>query len=150
MTSPREGVLVSFTHCCPLVPGRVPGTQLMPRSVCWVNEGQVGAGAQRSRQPPVLGPPVKQGALPCEVSLPGCVERLGLCSGEAASTNVCGQLQRRLLPFALQITFVPADSDFQGVLSTKAKALGLLENRLAAEMKRWVLSPPGGVEGGKG
>lgn len=111
---------------------------------------QVGAGAQRSRQPPVLGPPVKQGALPCEVSLSGYVERLGVCSGEAASTNVCGQLQRCLLPFALQITFVPADSDFQGVLSTKAKARGLLENRLAAEMKRWVLSPLGGVEGGKG
>ncbi|KAB0359408.1 hypothetical protein FD754_003564 [Muntiacus muntjak] len=34
-----------------------------------------------------------------------------------------------------KITFVPADSDFQGALSTKAKALGLLENRLAAEMK---------------
>ncbi|XP_057576871.1 barttin [Hippopotamus amphibius kiboko] len=32
-----------------------------------------------------------------------------------------------------KITFVPADSDFQGTLSPKA--LGLLENRLAAEMK---------------
>lgn len=29
MTSPREEVLVSFTHCCPLLPGRVLGTQLM-------------------------------------------------------------------------------------------------------------------------
>lgn len=32
-----------------------------------------------------------------------------------------------------KITFIPADSDFQGILSPKA--LGLLENGLAAEMK---------------
>lgn len=98
----------------------------------------------------MLGPPVKQGALPREVSVPGYLERLGPCSGGAASMNVCGQLQRSLLPFALQITFVPADSDFQGVLSTKEKTLGLLESGLAAEMKRWVLSPLGGAEGGEG
>ena len=98
----------------------------------------------------MLGPPVKQGVLPCEVSVPGYLERLGPCSGGAAHTNVCGQLQRSLLPFAWQITFIPADSDFQGVLSTKAKALGLLESGFAAEMKRWVLSPLGGVEGGEG
>ena len=97
----------------------------------------------------MLGPPVKQGVLPCEVSVPGYLERLGPCSGGAARTNVCGQLQRSLLPFAWQITFIPADSDFQGVLSTKAKALGLLESGFAAEMKRWVLSPLGGVEGGR-
>lgn len=29
MTSPREGEPVSFTHCCPLLPRRGPGTQLM-------------------------------------------------------------------------------------------------------------------------
>lgn len=63
--------------------------------------------------------------------------------------NVCRQLQRSLLPFALQITFVPADSDFQGVLSTKEKTLGLLESGLAAEMKRWG-AEPSGWSGGKG
>ncbi|KAM4872846.1 barttin-like [Thomomys bottae] len=35
----------------------------------------------------------------------------------------------RLSPFSLEVTFVPADSDFQGALSPKA--LGLLESRLA-------------------
>ena len=45
-----------------------------------------------------------------------------------------GELQRSLFSFALQITFIPADSDFQGNLSPKA--LGLLENGLASEMKR--------------
>lgn len=41
---------------------------------------------------------------------------------------------QRLSLLCLQITFVPADSDFQGILSPKA--MGLLENGLAAEMKR--------------
>lgn len=47
---------------------------------------------------------------------------------------VCRQLQRCHLPFALQIAFIPADSEFQGILSSKPT--GLLENGLTAEMKR--------------
>ncbi|XP_054341976.1 barttin [Pongo pygmaeus] len=39
-----------------------------------------------------------------------------------------------------KITFVPADSDFQGILSPKA--MGLLENGLAAEMKSPSPQPP--------
>ncbi|XP_039094107.1 barttin [Hyaena hyaena] len=39
-----------------------------------------------------------------------------------------------------KITFIPADSDFQGILSPKA--LGLLENGLAAEMKTPSPQPP--------
>nr|XP_007976799.2 barttin [Chlorocebus sabaeus] len=39
-----------------------------------------------------------------------------------------------------KITFVPADSDFQGILSPKA--MGLLENGLAAEMERPSPQPP--------
>ncbi|XP_006879786.1 PREDICTED: barttin [Elephantulus edwardii] len=34
-----------------------------------------------------------------------------------------------------KVAFVPADSEFQGVLSPKAKALELLENKLSIEMK---------------
>ncbi|XP_037355725.1 barttin [Talpa occidentalis] len=39
-----------------------------------------------------------------------------------------------------KITFIPADSDFQGILSPKA--MGLLENGLAAEMKSPSPQPP--------
>lgn len=81
-------------------------------------KSQVGARAQRSNHSLQLGP--EQGPLLSrrEPSWPGWV----------------WEPQRSLLSFALQITFIPADSDFQGILSPKA--LGFLENGLAAEMKR--------------
>ncbi|KAB1268962.1 Barttin [Camelus dromedarius] len=44
-----------------------------------------------------------------------------------------------MVVMVMEITFIPADSDFHGILSPKA--LGLLENGLAAE-KRWVPGPP--------
>lgn len=65
--------------------------------------------------------------------------RLGPCpragvGGRAVAKGVCRQPQRSRLPLALQIAFIPADSEFQGILSSKAA--GLLENGLTAETKR--------------
>ena len=48
MTSPREGVPVSFTHCCPLLPRRVPGTQLMLQE-CLLGECSSGSRSPGSR-----------------------------------------------------------------------------------------------------
>lgn len=76
-----------------------------------------------------------QNVRPCLVGpLPGHVESLGPWSEGSSVKGLCEQPQQSQLPFALQIAFVPADSDFQGILSSKP--LGLLENGLTAEMKR--------------
>lgn len=101
----------------------------------------MGAGAQGSIRSLVLAL-----SWPCEKGKPSLVGlspqacgEVRPCSGGAAAKGMGGQLQRSRLPFALQIAFVPADSEFQGVLSPKP--LGLLENGLTAEMKRSVLGP---------
>lgn len=52
----------------------------------------------------------------------------------AAARPVCRQPQKSRCPCALQITFIPADSDFQGILSPR-KSLGLLESGLTAEKR---------------
>lgn len=115
--SSGAGIFGSFAQCCPLVPGRLPGTQLVPGK-CLLGEEPLGVRAQRCLHPLELGP-----------------EQVPLLShGGPPRSGWLWEPQRSLLSFVLQITFIPADSDFQGILSPKA--LGLLENGLAAEMKR--------------
>lgn len=95
------------------------------------------------------GPSCQTGCAPGEVSVPGHLEARPPALGSSKYECVQAATEKPS-PFALQITFHLLTLTSKVSYSTKEKTLGLLESGLAAEMKRWVLSPLGGVRKGEG
>lgn len=134
-----QGRGVYLTACCLLGPRRVLGTQQVLDKCL--------SGEWRARWEQEPGDPwthwcrALSRPLSCQkgrLSLTGLFQR---CCREVrpvpwgSSNQACVQAAtEKRCPCALQITFIPADSDFQGILSPR-KSLGLLESGLTAEKR---------------